>query len=360
MQASTARILEIGDYGLAKWAYPDRTTLLWTGWRPRGHYEAGSFDCTPLRFAQAMRNVRGGRYDLVIVHMLSRSPWLPRYWLRSLARQPLKPIAALTRVSGTSWIRAVSIPVPLVAIDLHDSFGIGRHNFFLLDRADVVFKRELPVDRWQTLFYSGHPILPTRRIRSNPRWQRRLAKLRPIALPVPAIDTSGFWQGEFPEKTIDVFFSGNAEVNSWVRRAGIAELRALAARGLKIEIATEPLPRNEFYRRMSQAWLAWAPSGYGWESYRKMEAAQCLSVPVVNSPTIERYRPLRRGEHIVEYEVEPGGLTRAIEAALADKDRLKQMAHAARQHALAHHVPTAVVDHVIEAGLSSRRPAGHT
>lgn len=356
MQASTARVLEIGDHGLAKWAYPDRTTLLWTGWRSRGHYEQGSFDCTPWRFAQAMRELHGGRYDLVIVHLLARSPWLPRYWLRSLARQPSKPIAALTRVSGTSWLRAVSIPVPLVAVDLQDSFSIGRHNFFLLDRADVVFKRELPVDRWQTLAYSGHPFLPTRRIRSNLRWQRRLEKLRPIALPVMAIDASGFWQGEFPEKTIDVFFAGNAEVNSWVRRAGIVELRELAARGLKIEIVTNPLPQTEFYRRMSQAWLAWAPSGYGWESYRKAEAAQCLSVPVVNSPTIERYRPLRAGEHVVEYEVEPGGLTRAIEAALADKDRLKQMAHAARQHALAHHVPTAVVDHVIEAGLSARRP----
>ena len=75
-------------------------------------------------------------------------------------------------------------------------------------------------------------------------------------------------------------------------------------------------------------------------------------MPLLNHPTIERYQPLRAGEHAIQYEVEPGGLTRAIEAALADKERLRGMAQAARRHALAHHVPTALVDHVIEVALA--------
>ena len=68
---------------------------------------------------------------------------------------------------------------------MNDAFILGRHNFFLLDEADIVFKRELPVDRWHMLCHSVHPMLPTRRIRRQPRWQARLAKIRPIALPTP-------------------------------------------------------------------------------------------------------------------------------------------------------------------------------
>jgi hypothetical protein len=358
MPAATARILEIGDYDFVRLAYPDRTTLLWTGWRDPLSYGTSAFDCTPARFLHAVRDLHAGRYDLVVVHLSARSSWLPRYWVRSLARQPWKPVAAVMRCTGTSWLRAIDVPVPLVAVDLHDHFGIGRHNFFLLDKADVVFKRELLADRWQVLSYTAHPALPTLRIRSNARWQRRMEKLKPIALPVPAIDTGGLWDGDFPEKMADVFFSGNTQANSWVRRTGMAELQTLAARGIKVDIVEQRLPQAEFFRRMSRAWLAWSPSGLGWECYRAAEAAQCLAVPVINHATIERHRPLRDGEHMIAYDIEPGGLTQAIEAALADKERLKRMAQAARQHALAHHVPTALVDHVIEAGLSLRKPRG--
>ena len=55
------------------------------------------------------------------------------------------------------------------------------------------------------------------------------------------------------------------------------------------------------------------------------------------------------------YNPEPGGLTRAVEAALADKERLKRMALAARAHVLAHHTPRALVDHVIECGLGAKQ-----
>jgi hypothetical protein len=237
-------------------------------------------------------------------------------------------------------------------VDLEDQFQIGRHNFFLLDQADAVFKRELPADRWQMLCGSGHPTLPTRRVRSDARWLRRLDKVRPIALPVPRIAADNLWDGAFPEKSADVFYAGTVAVSSWVRRNGAAELDALAAHGVTIDMPSNRMPPEEFHRRLSRAWLAWSPSGFGWECYRTSEAAQCLAVPLLNYPTVERYQPFVDGEHAVLYDVAPGGLTRAALAALADKDRLRRMALAARGHALAHHVDKAIVDHVIAAGLS--------
>jgi hypothetical protein len=353
MDASAARILEIGDYSYFKTTYPDRTTLLWTGARPAP--VAGAADCTPGRFAKAMRDLRAGHYDLVVAYLALRPARLPRAWARSVARTPWRAYSSFTRVFGVSWLRFVSIPVPLIALDMNDHFGIGRHNFFLLDKADAVFKRELPADRWRLLTHSAHPVLPTRRIRRNARWQARLEKIQPIALPQEPIDATSLWEGDFPEKTSDLFFSGNVSENSWVRRSGLRELEQLAARGVRVDMPGTTLPREEFHRRLSQAWLAWSPEGYGWECYRTAEAAQCLAVPVVNHPTIERHRPLLDGEHLFQYNVEPGGLQRAVETALSDKDRLHKMALAARNHVLAHHTQPALLDHIIETALSRNR-----
>lgn len=364
MNASEARVLEIGDLSYIKEAFPDHTTLLWTGRRPPWYWVNRSpsvqidrsdySDCTPASFARGMRDAAAGRYDVIVAYLPLYSPWHPRNGLRSLLGEPLHPWAAFTRVLGVSWLRWARAPVPLVVVDLNDYFGIRRPSVFLLDRADVVFKRELPADRWQALAGSAHAALPTLRIRSDLRWQKRLEKIRPISLPAPRVDTAALWEGDFPNKTADIFFSGTT-ANSWVRRTGIVALKELAARGIKVDIPDQTLPRQEFYRRMSQAWLAWSPSGFGWDCYRTGEAAQCLTVPVVNHPTIERYRPLRQGEHLIQYDIEGDGLARAVEAALADKERLKQMALAARDHVNRHLTLDALARHIIETGLSFRK-----
>src|SRR5439155_570896 len=80
----------------------------------------------------------------------------------------------------------------------------------------------------------------------HPRWQERLAKIQPIALPAPVIDTGSTGHGGFPQKTVDIFFSGNVAENSWVRRTGMAELEELARRGVKVDVAAERLPPEEF------------------------------------------------------------------------------------------------------------------
>src|SRR5260370_1003904 len=182
---ASARILEIGDFHYVKDQYPGRTGRLWTGGRSPLLGRSQYFDAPPARFLRAMAELRAGRYDLVVAYMGLRSPWHPRNWLRALAAEPMRPFTAPSRVFGVSWLRFVSIPAPLVVLDMNDAFILGRHNFFLLDKADLVFKRELPVDRWHMLCHSLHPMLPTRRIRRQPRWQERLVKSRPHALPAP-------------------------------------------------------------------------------------------------------------------------------------------------------------------------------
>ena len=57
-------------------------------------------------------------------------------------------------------------------------------------------------------------------------------------------------------------------------------------------------------------------------------------MPLINQPTIERHRPLIGGVHALYYDPEPGFLTAAIEAALADKDRLRAIARAGKAHVM--------------------------
>lgn len=367
MDASEARVLEIGDLSYIKEAFPDRTTLLWTGRKAPWYFvdhtpfkpidRSEYFDCTPASFARRMRDAAAGRYDVIVVYLPLYSPWHPRNGVRALLGDLRHPWRSFTRVLGTSWLRLTEPAVPLVVVDLNDHFGIRRPSFYLLDKADVVFKRELPADRWQVLAGSAHPALPTLRIRADRRWQERLAKIRPISLPAPRVDIPSLADGSFPEKTADIFFSGNTATNSWVRRTGIVALKELAAHGVKVDIPDRILPRNEFHRCMSKAWLAWSPSGFGWDCYRTGEAAQCLTVPVVNHPTVERHRPLLQGQHLIQYDIEGDGLARAVQSALADKERLKQMAFAAREHVNTHLTLQAMARHIIEAGLSFRKTA---
>lgn len=355
--SASPRILEIGDHYLFKRQLPRQTTLLWTGFRPPPKAADIAYsDCTPGRFLSAMRAVRKGQYDLVVAYSNDRSPWHPRYWLRSLVNSPGTPIAALTRVFGTSLLRFYSSAPPLVMLDMHDGFTIDASNFRTMDRAAIYFKRELPVDKWQSLYATGHPALPTTRIRRNARWQRRIDKLAPISLQSGVIDI-GPADDIFAGKTFDVFFAGAIEKNSTVRSAGISQLRRLAEHGIKVDIPGERLDQAAFYARMSRSWLAWSPSGLGWDCYRHYEAPQCLTVPVINYPTIIRHRPLEHGVHAIYYAPESDGLSLAITQALKDKDQLKRMALAAREHVQAYHAGPAFCDRVIKEAARLTKPA---
>lgn len=353
---SRLRILEIGS-GYFKKQYPAQTTLLWTATKRSEDFPDIDGFSTPDRVLQELRAAAEGRYDVVIANTVRYSPWHPRYWARAPFNTPRHPWASLTRQFGVEVLRWAKVPVPLVAIDMDDSFGIGTDSVFLLDKAKVFFKRELPVDKWQVLYGTIHPHLPTLRYRNSDKWRARMDKLQPISLPQFKYDER--WRdAAFPEKTHDIFFSGSVKGNSTVRSAGVPELERLRALGYRIDQPTERLPYEAFLERMSHSWLAWSPEGMGWDCYRHYEAAIVQAVPVINHPTILRHAPMLGGVHAVYYDVEPGGLERAVVAALADKDRLLSMAKAARDNAFTHHVLKAYCDHILRAALAPADESG--
>ena len=119
--------------------------------------------------------------------------------------------------------------VPIAAIDFADTFGIRAHSFGLLDRCSAYFKRELPVDRWQVVFRSGHWDLPGRRWRLKKSSQRRLARLQPISL------GTGATTEPLRPKSTTSSSSAMSSPSSTVPLGRVKELMALREEGIVID-----------------------------------------------------------------------------------------------------------------------------
>jgi hypothetical protein len=246
--------------------------------------------------------------------------------------------------------------LPLVVFDPSDAPFVPRHTLWLWKRADRIFKRELPLDRWLLFMRTVHPDVPTPRFRMLSRYRAILDKVSPMSLGLSRKTEMAIPTDE-PEKTTDVFFAGAIVGNSSVRETGLGELEALRKRGMSIDIQANRLPREEFYRRCQKAQLVWSPQGMGHDAFRHYEAAACGSVPLISRSPIYQYAPFSDGESAFFYDPESGGLTRCVHRALKDRDRLTAMGRAARAHALQHHSQKARVDHMLTS-LSSMGAAG--
>ena len=74
-------------------------------------------------------------------------------------------------------------------------------------------------------------------------------------------------------------------------------------------------------------------------------------MPLINYPSIQRYRPLQDGTHCLYYAPEPGGLSQAVLGALQDRTRLAVMAENARDHATRFHRREIIGKHIVDAFL---------
>ena len=347
VDVSNLRIVEIGTPHMAA-AFPRQTQNFVPMPVDPG---TGGTTLSVAKLPQLYRALRAPDLSLIVCRPGYLAPWQGTLLIRALFdRRAWQGYPRFGPAMAPHMLR-LPVTAPIAVIDTEDIPYINSTDLHLLSRCRLYFKRELPPDRWRLFTRTAHRGLPTPRFRRRSRLGPLLDKLRPISLGLP-----GGWT-DMPqvglEKTADVFFAGSIEGTSTIRKAGTAELLALRDRGFRIDLPEGRLPPQEFYRRCAQAWITWSPEGLGWDCFRHYEALGCGSVPLINQPTIERYQPLRDGVHALYYEPEPGGLTGAIETALADKDRLRAIARNGKAHVLAHHSMTAIANHVIQSTLGS-------
>jgi hypothetical protein len=347
----TLRFLEIGLAPFVKTAFPAQTEFFRANPRLEPD-EPGE----PIGFRRLVDRLRSDAIDLVICQPPALPLWHPQALSRLLFNRKLFSTGfAPHRALAFSAVKR-NRQVPVAVMDLEDYAHIDWWNFGLIDRATLYFKRELPPDEWRLFSKTGTSTLPSGRFRRSERFRERAAKLRPVSLGMPTT-----WAPDLPtghvEKKTDVFFAGNVS-GMPVRERGVAELKALAAEGIRVDIPEGRLPRAEFYKRCAEAWLIWSPEGYGWDCFRHYEAPACGTVPLQNVPSIRRHAPTHDGEHAFFHGPEEGELARTIRMALGDKERLVRMAAAAKAHLEAHHTGEAIARHVVEATLAAAKGGG--
>lgn len=351
---STLRILELGDNMTFALGKASQTDFYMASMRGNRSKSAGPWPEMALwKIWRLFARIRRGDYDLIVV----QPPIYPCWHLRSFLTV-VKNTLLRGRILGffATWSATLAFPllrflprnVPMVVVDMNDSFGIFRHNIFLFDRCQVYFKRELPIDKWHVFYRSGHRNLPTANFRSKARWRRRMDQIAPLGVGTvqPTLDRALAQFGT--EKQTDLFFAGTTFATNRVREEGVVLLERLQERGVVVDHVTEKLPFDAFITRCSQAWLTWSPAGFGWECFRHLEASLAGSVPVISSPTIHRYQPMIHGKQCFFYHVEGEDLVDTVIDALKDKQRLVQMAEAARDHVIKHHTHEALCDHIID------------
>jgi hypothetical protein len=350
-------ILEIGHRSRMRHAFPD-TTEFYSTVDERERQEVGpvrqQHEVSIATLPGLARRLADPAFDLVVVHVPANAPWSLRGISRSFFRRgALRGDIPFFRMFGQQMLRG-QVAAPIAAIDEDDSPVIFRHNVYLLDKATIYFKRELPTDYWRAFMGTVHPRVPTPRFRASRRNRRRIEKLRPISLDVKP-EVLERWKAQpFPasEKKIDVFFAGKTSNSATVRERGLREIKALAAKGIIVDVPECPLSMDEYLVRCAHSWLVWCPEGLGWDCFRTYEAAICGSVPLISRPTIETFQPFIDGSHAFYHDVEPGGLTRAVEDALKDRGRLLAMSAQAKAHVVKHHTLAASARHIAETTLA--------
>ena len=360
------KILEIGAVPFMWQVFPD-TTEFHSSWHDETAHapEQGRHIVSLAALPRLARRLADPSFDLIVVHAPSFSPWGGRALVRAMFRRgALGGNVPAFRGLGAELLR-FPVAAPVVILDLEDATTIGRSNLFLLDKAALYFKRELPFDHWQVFAGTVHWRVPTPRFRAEHRNRERIAKLRPISLGLPfeVFRRAAAVPPADGGKNIDVFFAGRIRDSSTVRERGFAELLALRREGYAIDVSDAALPLEEYLARCARAHLVWSPEGFGWQCFRTYEAAICGAAPLCSRPGIECYRPLIEGVHAFYYDVEPGVLTRTVKAALADRERLRAIGAAAREHVQAFHTPAAIARHIVDAAadfavLHAARPTG--
>ena len=339
------RILEIGQFAYVAKVVPELSdfycTLKNTGPAPRLGWR---------EFWNLRRKVRAGEYDLVVYHNTGKSRAL---WHedRNVFRKTFATLyTALFNFRKIAWhcfqhsLRETK--VPLVVIDRQDSPRLTETEVGWLDRCQFWFMRELPPNHFNLFLNMNRRCGDVINIVKQPALQRNVGKIEAFSMGFDPVEDGAGIAFEPQEKIYDLFYAGSNHTTT-VRQRGMEELRALAGRGMRIFMPEQRLAKEEFFLACSRAWLVWSPEGGGWDCHRHYEALMAHSVPLMNTPTIERLWPLRQGEHGLYYGPEPGELTRAVEEALLDRERLRRIAEQGRQHILEHHVHHALVRHVL-------------
>lgn len=159
---------------------------------------------------------------------------------------------------------------------------------------------------------------------------------------------------EYLSRSLEVFCSWGAS-HPW-RVKLTEELRDCHKRAeitLIGENGAERIPQGHYFDRMKAARLCLSYDGYGYGSFRMMEAL-CRTVLLQGVLTVDRYAPLSGGIHCVEYEVSHehetylgSTLKQKVDEVLGDPERSFEIYKAGFEHVWQYYTEKAYAQYVI-------------
>jgi hypothetical protein len=343
------RILELSDEDYFRKALPPgQVDFFYAGGSPN------KFEDERLNLAAMLRVRRllsEGHYDLIACSVNPLHFWRGD---RGMVRAGIQLFNRLFRTFhsfGISFLPFLTrnSRVPVLAYNRKDAPILSRQNFGLLHRCTRFFIRELPQNNWNLFLFTSSKNEDVVNITRQPFFRDNIGKIRPIPL--------GFFRpqdGYLPfseNKTSDIFFAGRTH-STTVRAKGFAQLERLRDLGYRVDIPATALAPDEFLRRCAAAHLVWSPEGLGWDCHRHYESLLVGSVPLINSPTIERYHPLEDGVHCLYYFIEGDHLVETVRATLKNPERLRAISRQGREHILRWHQQDQIVRYMIEETLA--------
>ena len=278
------RILEIGQLGLFKTYFPTRTHFFDT---------SNGVDATavtprpqdPDSLLELGRLMTSGDFDLFVCMPASHSPWHWQTLTRTVFdRRVVANLRRPLRQFGPQLLR-FQRRTPLAVVDFADTAYIERSNFFLLDRARLYFKRELPADEWKLLTKTASGTQPTAPVSPAAGgfatgWPSsghcRLGCLPAARRLIP--------EGILPKRT-DIFFAGTVE-GMPVRERALKELAALRDEGFVIDIPDQPHPTAGVLSSL-RAGLADAVARRLWLGLFSPLRGGCLRIGAADQPAAD-------------------------------------------------------------------------
>ena len=219
------------------------------------------------------------KFDLIVCTPKSyatRGRFLSDAW-RHLRHEVISPRKDI------GWRHLLRLPVPkhsrIAVIDGRDLDKLSRDDVELLERADIFFKREIPLETPQIL-----RDLPDQ-LKKNAYSQ--LDKLRPVSFGINLSRFRKFYPEQF-EKKYDIAFLMNPANHPLRQRVfqALQEMRKEFNIYLSDGGARNGLSISEYYQVIKQSRLAVSVSGRGWDCLRHYEIVACGSVLMLNEPDI--------------------------------------------------------------------------
>jgi hypothetical protein len=346
------RILEFGEDKVFAYLLPEETTRYVASVSREKNKQA-----QPFSLAEAIklwRDMSKNHYDVVSIAGFKK-PVFSRYF--SLKRNISSVFKYLKCPSGLGTYLGIFLArrhkVPLLVFDEADTMLIEASSFFLLSRAKAYFKRELPQNNWHAFLATTPRNGDVSNIRRQAFFTRNMPKVKPFPLHL-GYSAYEFEPVEAGQKQFDIFYVGE-NPKTTVRTSGFNVLQKMKEMGFRVDLPAERLDHEEFIKRIQNSWLVWSPEGSGWECHRHYEAVIHGAVPLMNYPTIQRYKPLLDGVHGLYYGCEEDDLIRVAAKALKDKQGLLKIIEQGRDHLQTFYTKQKILNYIFtERGLSGK------